>query len=107
MFAGVGMRHAPTQSFLDVGVGRTERVGGFGVEGDVEMDTGLAEIAGLQVSGIDGFEEHRKIFEALERAIESTCDDLVEIGRLVELADRFERGRVGGVQSQGVGEMDF
>ncbi len=31
----------------------------------------------------------------------------MEIGRFVELTDRFQRRRIGGVQAQGVGEMDF
>lgn len=31
----------------------------------------------------------------------------MKIGRLVELADRFERAGIGGVQAQGVGEMNF
>lgn len=107
MLAGVGMFYAPMQGFLDVGVSGTERVGGFGVERDVEMHTSLAEITELQGSGIDGFEEHREIFETLERAIGSTRDDLMKIRRLVELTDRFERGGIGGVQAQGVGEMNF
>ena len=107
MLAGVGISNTPLQGFLDVGVRRTKRVGGFGIEWDVEMHTCLTEIAGLQVPGIDGFEEHRKIFETFEGAIGSTRDDLMKIGRFVELTDRFQRGGIGWVQAQGIGEMDF
>ena len=74
MLAGGWISNTPIQRFLDVGVGGTKRARGLGIERDVEMDACLFEIAGLQVSGIDGFEEYGEIFKTFERAIGSTRD---------------------------------
>ena len=65
------------------------------------------EISRLGFSGINRLKKHRQIFEPLKRSIRTLCDDLMEIGWLVEFTNRFQRNRIRGVQTQSVGEVDF
>ena len=65
-----------------MGVGGAERVGGFCIERDVEMHTCFSEIAGLQGSRIDGFEEHGEIFETFEGAIGSAFDQIAGLSSM-------------------------
>lgn len=97
MGAGFGVGLEVRESGFGVVESGTEGGEGLGVEGDVEVNAAFGG-GGVAV-------EVGKISEAGEGI--GVKDDLVEVGRFVELADRFEGLGVLGVEREGVREVNF
>ena len=96
---GAGFRVVPEvrKSGFSVIEGGAEGGKGLGIEWDVEVYTAFGG-AGVAI-------EVGEVSEAGERI--GVEDDLVEVGRFVELTDRLEGFGVLGIEGEGVGEVDF
>ena len=107
MRAGGEVGFTPAEHLGRLVAGRAQGRGGLGIERDVEMDAHFLERRRVDFVISRGAEKRGQVDEARDPAVRPPQQDLMEIDRLVERADRRERRRVARIECQRAGEVDL